>query len=74
MEKTEKVDHHEHSTILIEKPLMNHATSDNAVKAKIITIPEDTLDLKEFQNNNNSNSSDSENHKLDEHKILVTNE
>lgn len=73
MEKLEKVDHQDNSMLLIEKSLMNHATSESAAKTKIINIPEDVLDLKELKNNNNSNS-DSDNHKVDEHKVLVTDE
>lgn len=59
---------------MVEKPLMNHATSESAIKSKIITIPEDALDLNELTNNNNSNNSDNDNHKVDEHKVLVSNE
>lgn len=74
MEKNEKVDHQDNTILLTEKPLMNHATSESAVKAKIINIPEDVLDLNELKNNNNSNNSDNDNHKVDEHKVLVTDE
>jgi hypothetical protein len=71
MEKLEKVDHQDNSILLVEKPLMNHATSESAVKTKIINIPENVLDLNELKNNNNS---DNDNHNVDDHKVLVTNE
>lgn len=73
---TEKATEHNNAALLIEKPQMNHATSESVLKSKIISIPED-VSLNEFNSNNNSdNDNHNNNHvtKSDEHTVLCENE
>jgi hypothetical protein len=75
MERLEKVDQN-NTVLLIEKPQLNHATSESVVKMKNTNIAED-VNVNEFNDSNNSDS-DNNNHKVDkksdEHTILCEKE
>lgn len=75
MERLEKVDQN-NAVLLIEKPQLNHATSESVVKMKITNLAED-VNINEFNVSNNSDS-DNNNHKVDkksdEHTILCEKE
>lgn len=69
-EKLEKVDQN-NTVLLIEKPQMNHATSDAKVKQTSLTISKEDIKAIEFS------ESDKNNEKIDEngeHKILCDDE
>jgi hypothetical protein len=71
MEKLEKVDQN-NTVLLIEKPQMNHATSDTKIKHTSLTISnEDDKSTNEFCETNNNNEKIDEN---GEHKTLCDNE
>lgn len=69
-EKLEKVDQN-NTVLLIEKPQMNHASSDAKVKQTSLTISKEDIKAIEFS------ESDKNNEKIDEngeHKILCDDE
>lgn len=70
-ERHEKVDQN-NAVLLIEKPQLNHASSESIVKTKIINIPED-VNLNEF-NSNSDKANHNNNHNNDEHTVLCENE
>lgn len=73
MERTDKLENN--AVLLIEKPQMNHATSESVVKSKIISIPED-VSLNEFNSNSDidNHNMNNNNHSKNEHTVLCENE
>lgn len=56
MEKLEKIDQN-NTVLLIEKPQMNHATSENKIKNTTLTISNEDLKSESDKNNENIDQS-----------------
>jgi hypothetical protein len=72
MERLEKVDQN-NAVLLIEKPQLNHATSESEVKMKITNLTED-VNINEFNNSDSDNNNHKVDKKSDEHTILCEKE
>lgn len=70
MEKLEKVDQN-NTVLLIEKPQMNHATSDTKIKHTSLNISEEDVKTNEFSESDTNNEKNNEN---GESKILCDKE
>lgn len=66
MEKLEKVDQN-NTVLLIEKPMMNHATSDSKIKHTSLNVSEEDIKMNDFSESDKNNENNNEN---GESKIL----
>lgn len=60
MEKLEKVDQN-NTILLIEKPLMNHATKDTKIMHTTLSVSEEDVNTNEFSESDTNNENNNEN-------------